>query len=98
MISTFVLLGQPSPHDVARPSICCPKGILLSFDRAAVSLCNDLRAFSPMVFDHHREHSEGLKRLLTKRSHSYRIKPLLRRYSRGVIPTILRKMFEKCPW
>ena len=25
--------------------------------------------------DHHREHSEGLKKLLTKRSHSYRIKP-----------------------
>jgi hypothetical protein len=32
-------------------------------------------AQSLMVFDHHREHSEGLKKLLTKRSHSYRIKP-----------------------
>ena len=39
-IATFVLTGESSPDDVARPSICCPKGILLSFDRAAVSLPN----------------------------------------------------------
>src|SRR5258708_6695756 len=39
-IATFVLTGESSPDDVARPSICCPKGISLSFDRAAVSLPN----------------------------------------------------------
>src|SRR5258708_38700278 len=37
-IATFVLTGESRPDDVARPSMCCPKGISLSFDRAAVSL------------------------------------------------------------
>src|ERR1700676_630391 len=56
-IATFVLIGESSPDDVARPSICCPKGISLSFDRAPVTLLQRLRTLSPMVFDHHREHS-----------------------------------------
>jgi hypothetical protein len=61
--------------DVARPSIYCPKGISLSFSPCTRNVVQRLRALSPMVFDHHREHSEGLKKLLTKGSHSYRIKP-----------------------
>jgi len=75
-MATFVLTGESSPDDVARPSICCPKGISLSFDRAAVSLPNVcVRAEFDGRLHHHREHSEGFKKLLTKRSHSYRIKP-----------------------
>src|SRR5260370_36049579 len=50
------------------------------------------------LFRSHQEHSERLKELLPKRDHFYRIRPKLRRYSRGVTPTILRKVLVKCPW
>ena len=47
-IATFVLTGESSPDDVARPSICCPKGISLSFGRLTIieSIAKGLRSYS----------------------------------------------------
>jgi hypothetical protein len=55
-IATFVLTGESSPDDVARPSICCPKGISLSFDRAGRIVAKRFCARKVCwPFDHHRE-------------------------------------------